>query len=117
MIHDASPSWSGFNYQGKIALYHTLALINLNPHQDWTKHALRLEHAEDFEILVDSKCVTIHQVKAYQKVNFSAYQNAALSMLLELYKNPTIHGYLHTWRQIVVEKGHTIQSSTCGLAA
>lgn len=31
MAFDASPSWSGFNYHGKVALHYALTLINAKP--------------------------------------------------------------------------------------
>ncbi|WFN57301.1 hypothetical protein [Dickeya lacustris] len=44
MAFDASPSWSGFNYQGKVAIYHTLTLINQQPvDTDFSNWSLMLE--------------------------------------------------------------------------
>lgn len=51
MAHDASPSWSGFNYQGKVALYYALRLINEKAADfDFTDYSLVLENTEDFEV-------------------------------------------------------------------
>ncbi|WP_157939556.1 hypothetical protein [Vibrio splendidus] len=51
MAFDASPSWSGFNYQGKVALYYTLRQINSLPlNTDFSNLSLVLEDNEDFEI-------------------------------------------------------------------
>jgi hypothetical protein len=111
MIHDASPSWSGFNYQGKVALYHTLRLINSKPKKNWSDYALRLEHTEDFEIIRSTKILTIHQVKAYKKQSFSSYKNALLSMTLELHKGRRTSGYIHSWKEINPEAGLTIPGS------
>ena len=68
---DASSKWSGFNYQGKVAIYTVLYLIN-NPedaekkeNEDWDLYSLEIEGLEDFSILKNKKYISIHQVKAY----------------------------------------------------
>lgn len=101
MAFDASPSWSGFNYQGKVALYYSLRLINSTlVESDFTHYSLMLEGTEDFEILYDGSPVSIHQVKAYNSSNYSKYSNALLEITIELYKQPIVVGKIHTWKQI-----------------
>lgn len=67
MAFDASPSWSGFNYQGKVALYYALKCINSESvEKDFSNYNLMLEDNEDFEIVIDKAPISFHQVKAWQ---------------------------------------------------
>lgn len=101
MAFDASPSWSGFNYQGKVALYYALGLINKGaPDADFSMFSLLLESTEDFEITKNDVSISIHQVKAYNKSTFEKYSNALIEITLELYKQPTVTGFVHTWKAI-----------------
>ncbi|MDO8417319.1 MAG: hypothetical protein Q7S87_14025 [Agitococcus sp.] len=101
MAFDASPSWSGFNYQGKVALYYALKLINDHPiSQDLSNYSLMLEATEDFEIQRDGVSLSYHQVKAYAQSSYSTYSNALFGVLLELYKSPSVTGWIHTWNAI-----------------
>lgn len=104
MAYDASPSWSGFNYQGKVALFHALYIINsqllIDPSFDFSGYQLILENTEDFEIKIDGNVKTIHQVKAYQDAEFNSYKNALFGMVLELEKNTSADGFIHTWKKI-----------------
>lgn len=56
----AVSSWSGFVYQGKVALYHCLCLINKGD----TDFELQLDSSDDFAIYKNSALVSAHQVKA-----------------------------------------------------
>lgn len=118
MAHDASPSWSGFNYQGKVALFHALFLINenllLNTNFDFSTHTLVLENTEDFEIQVNGINTTIHQVKAYQSSDFSSYKNALFGLALELEKNQNALGYIHTWKTINPKSKMSLKASLSG---
>ncbi|EZH77245.1 hypothetical protein AU05_25270 [Ectopseudomonas composti] len=101
MAFDASPSWSGFNYQGKIAVYYALQVINSQPVDfNFSSYSLILENTEDFEISVDGNPISFHQVKAYQKHSFSEYSEALVGISLELYKSPEANGYLHSWKAV-----------------
>ncbi|EPC1319076.1 TPA: ABC-three component system protein [Vibrio alginolyticus] len=101
MAFDASPSWSGFNYQGKVALYYTLLQINALPVQtDLSKLSLVLEDNEDFEVRDNGTFVSFHQVKAYNTSSYSKYSDALLEITLELSKKPNVLGKIHTWKQI-----------------
>lgn len=101
MAFDASPSWSGFNYQGKVALYYTLLQINALPVQtDLSKLSLVLEDNEDFEVRDNGTFVSFHQVKAYNTSSYSKYSDALLEITLELSKTPNVLGKIHTWKQI-----------------
>ncbi|BAK76710.1 hypothetical protein NH8B_1895 [Pseudogulbenkiania sp. NH8B] len=106
MAFDASPSWSGFNYQGKVALYYALTLINAEPvDADLSNCSLMLESTEDFEILRNGAPVSFHQVKAYNSSTYSEYSDALLGIALELYKQPGVAGRIHTWKQINSKPG------------
>jgi hypothetical protein len=109
MTYDASATWSGFNYQGKIALFHTLRVINqelnLDSNIDFTDYSLLLEYHEDFEICKNNRPLSFHQVKAYKEKNFSSYKNAVLEIALELKNYSDINGYLHTWNEVRLPKG------------
>lgn len=101
MSFDASPSWSGFNYQGKVALYYSLKCINEESiEKDFSNYSLMLENNEDFEIIIDNAPISFHQVKAYEKSSYSKYSDALLEITLELSKNPNVIGKIHTWKVI-----------------
>ncbi|HIC8800876.1 ABC-three component system protein [Aeromonas veronii] len=106
MSHDASATWSGFNYQGKIALYHVLKTIcekkNTDISFDFSDYKLILENNEDFDIEGPAGFISFHQVKAINDSALSTYENALFAMMLQLdqprYNRVT--GYLHTWKTI-----------------
>lgn len=58
--HSAISTWSGFVYQGKVALYHCLKLIN----EGNSGFELQLDSTDDFAIYKDGKLISAHQVKA-----------------------------------------------------
>lgn len=66
--NDAIPTWSGFNYQGKMMLLYVLELINQiakDKNKDIDAYSVELEKTEDFCIICDSEYKSFHQVKAY----------------------------------------------------
>ena len=77
-IHSAADTWSGFIYQGKVALYHVLKLINEKDSVD--ELHLQLDSLEDFAIIRyennEPKPVTLHQVKAVKSHYYSKYKEA-----------------------------------------
>jgi len=68
----AISSWSGFVYQGKVALYHSLKLI-LNGVADFE---LQLDSTDDFAIYQHGKLLSAHQVKAKIGTYRSSYEGA-----------------------------------------
>lgn len=56
----AITTWSGFVYQGKIALYHCLKMIN----QGDADFELQLDSSDDFAIYKNGALTSAHQVKA-----------------------------------------------------
>ena len=63
--NDAIPTWSGFNYQGKIMLLRVIELINNTSVDDLKKYSVELEQQEDFAILENGITISLYQVKAY----------------------------------------------------
>lgn len=105
---DASPSWSGFNYQGKIALYYAFLVINEKSVDfDFSDYNLVLENTEDFEVVIGEDAASFHQVKAHDSSSFSKYRNALIGISLELYKSEETRGYLHSWKAVNNSDGKT----------
>ena len=101
---DATNSWSGYNYQGKIALFVVLQkindLISKNKIDEIEKYCVELEWLEDFSILYKSdegvQYRTIHQVKAKDKQNISDYGDALSKLYYKVARWRTIErAYLH----------------------
>ncbi len=100
-IYDASSSWSGYQYQGKITIYIALQLINKcvkNPNGiDIGKYFIEVEHREDLAIKKEDEYISFHQVKARKS---DIYMNNYLEAIDKLYnekiKNPNAHVFLHT---------------------
>ncbi len=111
MAHDASATWSGFNYQGKVGLYHVLKLMNekvgVDRTFDFSSYELVYENHEDFDIKTDGEIKSIHQVKAYNSSVPSKYENAILEMILEVHTNDfhIADCFLHTWKTINFSTG------------
>ena len=90
--HSAISTWSGFVYQGKVALYHCLKLIN----QGDTEFELQLDSTDDFAIYKDGKLISAHQVKAKIGDYRSNYREALeKSASLELDRIAGIKRYFH----------------------
>lgn len=68
----AISSWSGFVYQGKVALYHSLKLIA----NDVVDFELQLDSTDDFAIYQGNKLLSAHQVKAKIGSYRSSYEGA-----------------------------------------
>lgn len=104
---DATPSWSGYNYQGKIAIYKVLQLINKlikdKKSEDIAKYELELEWLEDFSILFEEQYESIHQVKALNTSSLANYDEALLGLAKKIYNEKSIKAaYLHTWKKVKV---------------
>ncbi len=106
---DATPSWSGYNYQGKVALYVALDKIcelYINGSQEEiSDFCLELEWIEDFSIIhnVKNKKIykSIHQVKALDTTDLKDYGEAIFGLALKVIEYNTINeAYLHTWKSI-----------------
>lgn len=115
MIHDATPSWSGYNYQGKVAIHYVLCHIaeklGVNPAHTFHGDSIVLENNEDFELFVNNALVSFHQVKAYAEQSFSSYDDALFGLVLNLYGQPGPVGYIHTWKSINLPADQTLQQA------
>lgn len=90
--HSAISTWSGFVYQGKVALYHCLKLIN----EGDSGFELQLDSTDDFAIYKDGKLISAHQVKAKIGDYRSNYKEALeKSASLELDRVAGIKRYFH----------------------
>ncbi|MCE9732325.1 ABC-three component system protein [Pectobacterium sp. IFB5596] len=73
----AISTWSGYVYQGKIALYHSLKLID----EGEIDFELQLDSTDDFAIYKEGKVISAHQVKAkigkYRKSYTEALEKSA----------------------------------------
>lgn len=90
-LHDAVPSWNGFNYQGKIGLYVCLKNIidqlkengltskKFNDFID--SHSIEYEWIEDFSIKKNETYISLHQVKHKDGSDFSSHLSAVVTIL------------------------------------
>ncbi len=71
LLDTAISTWSGYVYQGKVAIYHVLRQIGNRSYE------LQLDSIDDFSILDENKnVISMHQVKALKSQNFSTYKKA-----------------------------------------
>ncbi|NEX89770.1 DUF4297 domain-containing protein [Aeromonas rivipollensis] len=70
----AIPAWSGFVYQGKVALYHVIKILSEgNTHASY----LKIETLDDFVIHSgNDDVISLHQVKTMQSKHRSNYSSA-----------------------------------------
>ncbi len=101
LFHDASPTWSGFAYQGKIGLLVVLTRLNRyaentinNEFRNWK---LEFEWLEDFSIKNGNEYISLHQVKAYIDRGISKYRTAMDQLIRNsfMYYFPQLECYLH----------------------
>lgn len=86
VVHDATPSWNGFNYQGKVGLYVSLSFLeDICKSVDFdvesikeiaVEYSIEYEWVEDFSIKYKGEYKSIHQVKHYNATAFSEYLDA-----------------------------------------
>ena len=82
--NDAIPSWSGFNYQGKIVLLTVVREINelLSSGGDISLYQVELEKTEDFVLRENAMPTALYQVKAtLSKSKWGQYQEALDKLL------------------------------------
>ncbi len=111
--HDATPTWSGFIYQGLVAVYlavnQTCELLsqpnNLGKEIIGSNYQLEIENCEDVAIVrVDEngkKYISIHQVKNRKEKKINNYRKALVQLMLEkgFLKKQNLgmpEAYLHT---------------------
>ncbi|WPQ66087.1 ABC-three component system protein [Chitinophaga sancti] len=77
--HTAISTWSGFLYQGRVALYHVLKLLNEKNEPQLNELYVQIDSIEDFSIITyndnaEVTPITIHQVKAIKSELYSTYK-------------------------------------------
>ena len=89
-LHDATPSWNGFIYQGKVGLYVCLKIIlkklQTSPtNEELTdfleSYSIEYEWIEDFSIKVNNVYESLHQVKHKAGTAFSSHISAIVTIL------------------------------------
>ena len=96
-IFDASSSWSGYQYQGKITIYIALKLINNFIKEDIEKYFIEVEHSEDLAIKKNNNYISFHQVKARKNDKYmSSYLEAIEKLYEEKLRHPNADVFLHT---------------------
>ncbi|MBL6448524.1 hypothetical protein JMN32_19595 [Fulvivirga sp. 29W222] len=92
-IHTAIDTWSGFVYQGKVALYHVLTLLIENPDNE---SFLQLDSLEDFAIVnEDITPISLHQVKAVNSKYYSSFKKAFIKLEKRKNEYPCDRAYFH----------------------
>ena len=90
--HDAIPTWSGFIYQGRIAVYLAIKkIIELrdgNKISEIDKYAIEMEKCEDIAIVYQCEkekreYISIHQVKNEKENALGAYKKPLIQLMLE----------------------------------
>ena len=92
-IHDATPTWSGFIYQGEVAIYLALHKICELIDNGLPKEVIKLEYwleiekSEDIAIVKDDgkqrQYLSIHQVKNQKDNSIHDYRNPLIQLMLE----------------------------------
>ena len=103
--HSAIPSWSGYIYQGKVAIYEALRVIkkelNTDINFDFSMYSLEVEWQEDFSIKIDTDYKSIHQVKAYAEgTSPTQYNDALQDLFMKIDANVCDIGFLNLWKPI-----------------
>ncbi|EKN4209741.1 hypothetical protein NTJ24_003353 [Yersinia ruckeri] len=98
--HTAISTWSGFVYQGKLALYHCLEMMS-SGYEANRDLKLQLESQDDFAIFRDQQCLSMHQVKAYKETRFSAYRDGISTQRDNARQRGNPLAYFHVARAIV----------------
>lgn len=111
-IDSAADSWSGFIYQGKVALYHVLKLLidGVNPNQ----LQLQLDSLDDFAIVDENiNAITLHQVKALGSHLYSSYEAAFIKLeeRLDMYPCETAFFHLATKNEMIKEEIENIHTT------
>ena len=83
--NDAIPTWSGFNYQGRVMLLRVIEDMNslLTKGEDLDGYSVELEKIEDFSLIKGKQYLSLYQVKAYPYTCTVSTFAKALEKLLE----------------------------------
>lgn len=126
-IHDAVPTWSGFLYQGQIAVYLAVKKIGeldaADKKEDVSCYSIEMEKCEDIAVVYEEdgnkQYQSIHQVKNYEKKGIGEYRNPLIQLMLEkgfCQKNGygTPSAYLHVSREISIKSEETFENKVTG---
>ncbi len=121
-IHDAVPTWSGFLYQGQIAVYLAVKTIcklrDSGKMLDIEKYAIEMERCEDIAVIYEDKkgkiYQSIHQVKNQADKSIQKYKGPLTQLMLEkgfCIKNSygIPEAYLHVSNQIKINDGKNFE--------
>lgn len=97
--HTAISTWSGFVYQGKLALYHCLKMMS-SDYEANRDLKLQLESQDDFAIFRRQQCLSMHQVKAYKDTRFSAYSEGITTQRDNARQRGVPLAYFHVARAV-----------------
>ncbi|HEI8863326.1 TPA: ABC-three component system protein [Morganella morganii] len=97
--HTAISTWSGFVYQGKLALYHCLKMMS-SDYEANRDLKLQLESQDDFAIFRHQQCLSMHQVKAYKETRFSAYSDGIKAQRDNARQRGVPLAYFHVARSV-----------------
>lgn len=90
--NSAISSWSGFVYQGKVALYYSLKLLT----EGIRDFELQLDSTDDFAIYKDGKLLSTHQVKAKVGSSRGSYTSALKkSAKIDDHRKAGTNRYIH----------------------
>ena len=90
-IHDAVPTWSGFLYQGQIAVYlaaKKICELDSSGHRNEIgNYRVEMEKCEDIALVYEGgkgrRYVSIHQVKNQEDKSISKYKKPLTQLMLE----------------------------------
>ncbi|MGN7479770.1 ABC-three component system protein [Solibacillus silvestris] len=105
---DATHSWNGFCYQGKVAIIAVIDyMINSIENIELiNQHSLEFEYLEDFSIIKDENYVQIHQVKSYGVDSLSNYRDAIWLLL-----GKSVYGKYKTIKKAYLHAAERIESN------
>ena len=106
--HTAITSWSGFVYQGKVAIYHVLVSIE-NQETCTDDFVLQLDSLEDFAILDGAgSVISLHQVKAKKTQLYSGYRDDLEKLKLKADGFACNNARFHLAQEITDKAAHYI---------
>lgn len=101
-LHDATPTWAGYNHQGSCGLLvavNKIIKILIDDDKNISKvkrFSIEFEGMEDFSILKDNKYIEIHQVKNNKHSGFSKYKESIWMLLAKTEMLNTVESsFLH----------------------
>lgn len=119
--HDAVSTWSGFTYQGRIAVYLAVKKIYelsvSGEKAEIKKYLVEMEKCEDIAFLYkdggNEQYLSIHQVKNQADKSMAKYKNPLTQLMLEKgfyikHKLGNPQAFLHVSNQIDIKDGKTI---------